>query len=72
MLFATADLIRFLNSRLSTGNSGLAGHWLPRHGYTWLAGLLTWLRLSCFHQLSQSFLNQAQVNALVDLDHLND
>ncbi len=70
--FATADLIRFLDRRFGARNSGLARHWLPRHRHSRLAGLLPRLRLGCFHQLFQSFLNQAQVNALVDLDHLND
>ena len=41
----TAELIRFLNRRFRTGNSGLAGHWLARHWYSRLAGLLTGLRL---------------------------
>jgi len=51
MRFTTAELIRFLHRRFSTGNSRLAGHWLPRHGHSGLAGL-SGLRLSCFHQLS--------------------
>jgi hypothetical protein len=45
----TAELIRVLNRRFSTGNSRLTGHWLARHGNSWLAGLLTWLRLGRFH-----------------------